>query len=57
MEDRRVIVTSQACKMWLNGAKTECDARLLELTDAKVKCMGVEQWREFVNITNGGIYA
>ena len=43
------------CTRWLDRGKEARDARSLDLREAKVKCMDTEQWREFVNGTNGGI--
>ena len=41
--------------MWLDGVKNAGYVRALELRDAKVNCMHREQWRDFVNCTNGGV--
>ena len=37
---------------WINGVEKACNAKLLKLTDAKVRCIGNEQSRDFVNGTN-----
>ena len=37
------------CTSWLDGVKKACNTRALELSDAKVKCMDRDQWRDFVN--------
>ena len=37
------------CTRWLNGVEKACDARALELRDAKVMCMDREQGKDLVN--------
>ena len=39
----------------LDGVREACDASSLKLRDAKVKCVDREQWRSFLNGTNGGM--
>ena len=41
------------CTRWLDRGKEAYNARSLDLREANVKCMDSEQWREFVNGTNG----
>ena len=42
---------------WLSAVKKACNARSLELRDAKVRFMNREQWMELVNEMNNGINA
>ena len=42
------------CSRWRAGGKEACNARSLDLREAKVKCNGTEQWRGFVHGINGG---
>ena len=45
----------RTCTRWFGGVKKACNARLLELSDAKVMCIEREQCRDFVKGTNGGL--
>ena len=38
---------------WMEEVEKVFNAKLLELRDAKVKFMSMEQWRVFVKDTNG----
>jgi len=38
---------------WLDRVKKACNARLLELREARVKCVDIQDWRVFVNSANG----
>jgi len=37
----------------LDIVKKACNARLLELRDARVKCADIQEWIVFVNSANG----
>ena len=50
MEGRRC--KSGLCSTWLDGVKY---AKLVNLRDAKAKCMDGGQWREVIYGTNGGM--
>ena len=51
-EDEGERVRGRFYTRWLDGA---CNARLLGLRDAKVKCINREQWKNFVNGTFCGV--
>ena len=50
------------CEVGVKGAeevairvRKQCSAGLLELSDVKVKCLDIEQWRDSMNCTNTGM--
>ena len=43
------------CTRWLDSVKKVCNAKSLELNEAKEMYMYREQWRDFVNGTNYGV--
>ena len=45
----------RTCLRWLVGFKKVCIARLLELTDAKMKCRSRQQGRDFLKGANSGM--
>lgn len=47
-KDRRSV--GRLCKRWLDAVENMCDARSLELCDAKVKCPDRDQWRDFETV-------
>ena len=46
--------SSMLCTRWLIRDRKNCDARSMELKDAKVKYIARQQWKDFVDGADGG---